>query len=130
MKRLSLFLLVLLCFGCSESEVDTFGGIAGTVADEITKEPLAGVKVSLTPGGTSQVTGTEGNFLFDNIDPQEYTLTFTKDDYVSQTQKVSVKAGTASNVQISMEPITPILNVMPEELDFGEETGALAKTCV
>ena len=113
MKRLSLFLLVLLCFGCSESEVDTFGGIAGTVADEITKEPLAGVKVSLTPGGTSQVTGTEGNFLFDNIDPQEYTLTFTKDDYVSQTQKVSVKAGTASNVQISMEPITPILNVMP-----------------
>ena len=70
MKRLSLFLLVLLCFGCSESEVDTFGGIAGTVADEITKEPLAGVKVSLTPGGTSQVTGTEGNFLFDNIDPR------------------------------------------------------------
>ena len=126
MKRLSLFLLVLLCFGCSESEVDTFGGIAGTVADEITKEPLAGVKVSLTPGGTSQVTGTEGNFLFDNIDPQEYTLTFTKDDYVSQTQKVSVKAGTASNVQISMEPITPILNVMPEELDFGEETATLA----
>ena len=126
MKRLSLFLLVLLCFGCSESEVDTFGGIAGTVADVITKEPLAGVKVSLTPGGTSQVTGTEGNFLFDNIDPQEYTLTFTKDDYVSQTQKVSVKAGTASNVQISMEPITPILNVMPEELDFGEETATLA----
>ena len=126
MKRLSLFLLVLLCFGCSESEVDTFGGIAGTVADEITKEPLAGVKVSLTPGGTSQVTGTEGNFLFDNIDPQEYTLTFTKDDYVSQTQKVSVKAGTASNVQISMEPITPILNVMPKELDFGEETATLA----
>lgn len=126
MKRLSLFLLVLLCFGCSESEVDTFGGIAGTVADEITKEPLAGVKVSLTPGGTSQVTGTEGNFLFDNIDPQEYTLTFTKDDYVSQTQKVSVKAGTASNVQISMEPITPILNVTPKELDFGEETATLA----
>ena len=54
------------------------------------------------------MTGTEGNFLFDNIDPQEYTLTFTKDDYVSQTQKVSVKAGTASNVQISMEPITPV----------------------
>ena len=72
------------------------------------------------------MTGTEGNFLFDNIDPQEYTLTFTKDDYVSQTQKVSVKAGTASNVQISMEPITPILNVMPEELDFGEETATLA----
>lgn len=126
MKHLSLFLMVLFCFGCSESEVDTFGGIAGTVADEITGEPLAGVKVSLTPGGTSQVTGTEGNFLFDNIDPQEYTLTFTKDDYVSQTQKVSVKAGMASNVQISMEPIAPVLNVTPKELDFGKETATLA----
>ena len=126
MRHIYLFLILLLCFGCSQSEVDTFGGISGTVADEITREPLPGVKVSLTPNGTSQITGSDGNFLFDNLDPQEYTLTFTKDDYVSQSQKVSVKAGAASSVQISMEPIVPILKVTPTKLDFGRELGSVA----
>lgn len=126
MKHFYYILVLLICFGCSKSEIDTFGGISGTVADEITREPLAGVKVALTPGGTSQVTGTDGNFLFDNLDPQEYSLTFTKDDYVSQSQKVSVKAGTASSVQVSMEPIVPILKATPTKLDFGQETTTLA----
>lgn len=126
MRHIYIFLILLLCFGCSQSEVDTFGGISGTVADEITREPLPGVKVSLTPNGTSQITGSDGNFLFDNLDPQEYTLTFTKDDYVSQSQKVSVKAGAASSVQISMEPIVPILKVTPTKLDFGQEITTLA----
>lgn len=126
MKHFYYILVLLICFGCSKSEIDTFGGISGTVADEITREPLAGVKVALTPGGTSQVTGNDGNFLFDNLDPQEYSLTFTKDDYVSQSQKVSVKAGTASSVQVSMEPIVPILKATPTKLDFGQETTTLA----
>lgn len=126
MKHVCTLLVLLICFGCSKSEVDTFGGISGTVADEVTREPLAGVKVALTPSGTSQVTGTDGNFLFDNLDPQEYTLTFTKDDYISQSQKVSVKAGTASSVQVSMEPIVPILKVTPVKLDFGQEATTLA----
>lgn len=126
MKHLYIILALLLCFGCSQSEVDTFGGISGTVVDEITRAPLAGVKVALTPSGKSQITSAEGNFLFDDLDPQEYTLTFTKDDYVGQTQKVSVKAGPTSSVQVSMEPIVPILKVTPVELDFGQETSTLA----
>ena len=125
-NKFYLFIASLFIIGCSSDEVDTFGGISGTVADEITREPLAGVKVALTPIGSSQVTGTDGNFLFDNLDPQEYTLTFTKDGYVSQSQKVSVKAGLASSVQVSMEPIVPVLKATPTKLDFGQETTTLA----
>ena len=79
MKRIFLILsIILLTCACSEPIVETFGNISGVVRDSRTNEPVEGVKVTLTPTGASQVTDIEGSFLFDNLDPQEFTLMFTK----------------------------------------------------
>ena len=95
-------LFVFLFSACSEVPVDTFGNIAGTVSDAQSGALLAGVTVSLSPTGYSQVTGNDGAFQFDNLDVQEYTLTFKRVGYESTQHKVTVKPGLSSSVQITM----------------------------
>lgn len=119
-KSLLLFVATLCLSACYEPVVvDTFGSISGVVQDANLVAPLAGVRVALTPLGTSQLTGQDGTFLFDNLDVQEYTLIFTKDGYQSEQQKVSVKPGYTSSVHMSMTPLVGAFVVSPAELDFG-----------
>jgi len=122
MKRLSLPLVALfLALSCSEDPVlNTFGSISGTIQDAKSVSPLSGVKVSITPTGMSQVTGADGTFLFDNLQVQEYTLVFTKDGYKTDQQKVSVKPGVTSTVQVSLTPLSGSFIATPEELYFGD----------
>lgn len=110
MRRLLFLILVPLFFltTCTEPVVDTFGNIAGTVTDSRTHSPLAGVTVKITPTGSSQVTGNDGSFQFDNLDVQEYTISFSKNGYYSHEEKVSVKPGQSSPIQISLTPKSSI----------------------
>lgn len=104
MRRYYLIIaLFLILVGCSEPAVDTFGNIAGTVTDSNTLSPLAGVTVKLSPIGYSQVTGNDGTFQFDNLDVQEYTISFSRVGYVPHEEKVSVKPGLSSSIQITMK---------------------------
>ena len=90
---------------CTEPAVDTFGNIGGTVSDASSGVRLSSVLVVLTPTGYSQVTNSEGVFQFDNLDVQEYTLTFSREGYQSYQHKVTVKPGLSSSVQISLKEI-------------------------
>lgn len=128
MKRIILSCLTIYfcCIACSEPEVSTLGSISGIVVDASSKDAISGVKVTLSPGGSSQLTGKDGTFSFEELESQEYTLSFTKDNYESETQKVMVRANISSNVQISLSPIQPILAVSTNVLNFGNETSTLA----
>lgn len=100
---LSIFLVAALsALSCTQPIYDTFGNIGGIVSDEGSGIPLPGVQVLLTPTGYSQVTNADGAFQFDNLDIQEYTLTFTKAGYETVNHKVTVKPGLSSSVQINM----------------------------
>ena len=119
MKKVLPILLAIVTMSCTDPVIDTFGNISGTVQDAKTVTPLPGVKVALTPTGYSQLTGTDGAFQFDNLDVQEYTLTFSKDGYQAHQQKVSVKPGLSSSVQVSLTPMSGSLEVTPSSLSFG-----------
>ena len=121
MKKVLLLFSSIAAFvlsGCNEYEVDMFGSISGVVSDSEMNEPLSGVKVALSPGGVSQVTSNDGTFAFEGLSAQEYSLTFTRTGYASQTQKVAVKAGVTSSVQVTLETSGPVLYVSEEKLDF------------
>ena len=96
----------MLLMACAEPVVDTFGNISGTVKDANTLSPLAGVTVKLSPVGYSQVTGNNGVFQFDNLDVQEYTISFSRMGYSPYEEKVSVKPGQSSSVQITMNTMS------------------------
>ena len=128
MKKSFICLLLTIFYiaSCTQPVVEVFGSISGYVVDEDSGAAIGGARVTLTPTGSSQVTSTDGEFLFDNLDAQEYTLSIQKDGYKDLSQKVSVKAGVTSSVQVAMSPIQPVLKVEPEVLDFGGEATSLA----
>ena len=104
--------LSIMISACSAPIVDTFGSISGVV--------LAGVTVSLSPSGHSQVTDKEGTFQFENLEPAEYTLTFTMKGYNGANRKTTVKAGASSSVHVTLSPLQYTLSVEPSILDFGK----------
>lgn len=126
MKQLFIFLLVFMGIcatsSCSSdiSEDNKYGSIAGSVSDATTGEPVATVKVKLTPGGNSTVTGTDGSFTFPNLEPAEYTLDFSKEGYKTNSAKISVKAGSPTSAHLLIERIPSIVTADRETLDFGD----------
>ncbi len=111
---------------CIEPEVDVYGSISGIVKNGQTGEFVSGVKVTLSPGGTSQITASDGAFSFENLDSGEYTMSFTKDGFEDESSKVSVKAGVVQNVQIAMIPIQPKISVSTSVLNFAEDGTSLS----
>lgn len=119
-------MVAFLLVNCAQDETTLFGSISGVVKDKITAEALVGVRVTITPGGDSSVTGTDGNFQFKDLDAADYTISYTKDGYTSDSKKVTVLPGINRDASVTLEPIVPILSVTPSKLDFGNENTTLA----
>lgn len=126
MKQLIIFFMFLLgiyaASSCSSdiSEENKYGSIAGSVSDATTGEPVPTVRVKLTPGGNSTVTGTDGSFTFQHLEPAEYTLDFSKEGYKTNSAKVNVKIGTPTSAHLLIERIPSIVTADRETLDFGD----------
>ena len=98
------------------------GGIAGIVADMVTGEPVPTVKLKLSPGGNSTVTGSDGSFQFEELEAGEYTVTYTKDGYRDGTEKLLVKNTLKTDAHLLIERIPAIITADKELLDFGSNT--------
>lgn len=135
MKRtniLSLILLLAVWAGsligigsCTESERDLYGSISGTVTDAETGGTVSGVSIAISPQGDTRTTGSDGTFSFIELAPTDYTLTFTKDGYITDTRVITVQAGIDSRADKAITPIHPQLGVSKEALDFETETTSL-----
>ena len=79
-KVLWIFLVTLMLAGlalysCKDELVQELtGSILGTVADATTGEPVPTVNVSLEPGGKSALTGSDGNYLFSDLEVGSYQV--------------------------------------------------------
>ena len=78
----------------------SYGGIKGTVKSE--EGFVDGCLVSLSPGGQTMITGTNGTFEFTKLSPDEYTISFKKEGYVDNTQSVEIVAGKTVNVDVTL----------------------------
>lgn len=110
---------------CAESERDMYGSISGKVTDAETGGAVSGVSVAISPQGDTRVTGSDGAFSFIELAPTDYTLTFTKDGYITDTRVITVQAGIDSRADKAITPIHPQLSLNKEALDFGTETTSL-----
>lgn len=128
---LSLLAVALFCACSSDiSEESTTGSIAGSVSDRTTGEPVATVNVSLTPGGTSAVTGSDGSFSFVNLAPGNYTLLINKEGYKQNTLSTIVKVGEPTSIHMTIERIPASITADKTKLDFGEKLSTLSFTIV
>jgi carboxypeptidase family protein len=79
--------------------------IAGQVLDSLTKLPIAGATVSLSPTGATALTDANGNFSF-GVAAGTYTVTASAVDYNSASQTVTLNNGQKVNVNFRLVSIT------------------------
>lgn len=108
MKRLiflfSIILLSIVSNSC-QKEAD-FATIYGVVSDSKTGEPIKDANVVLTPSGRNYTTKTDGKFEFDELDPQQYTVTVYKTDYKTEYETIVALADSRieRNIKITKKP--------------------------
>ena len=96
-----------------------YGSIKGLVRDQDDNSFIANCLVSLSPGGSSVTTGSDGSFEFKDLSAGDYTLNFKKTGYPDMSEKVTVIRGKATNVNVMMKLVDPI-TFSESELDFGD----------
>lgn len=98
---------VIMCMsGCSSSDdFEIFAKIQGTVTDYSTGLPIQGANVTLTPSGLSRVTDDNGNYRFDELDDQQYTLTVQKSGYQPNRKTVMAVSGETQQVDVQLTAI-------------------------
>lgn len=121
MKKFVYLIAFLLFSACTSSLPESgSGNIVGIVADKTTGEPIAKVNVILEDSGASTVTGTDGNFSFQNLQAGNYTLLLRKEGYKDVRHTVSVSGSQATESHLLIERIPGLLTLDRDELDFGE----------
>lgn len=90
------------CFSCKKENYDIYASIDGFIYDEVDGEPLNGVTITITPGGKSMVTGSDGYFEFTSLDPQQYSISAQKVGYSSNRRTVTGVSGEYVHVTITL----------------------------
>ena len=104
MKKILFMCLIALplFFSCTKEEIDSFGTLYGVVTDTNTGDPLGNVTVTLSPGGITKLTGSDGLFEYTELTPQQYTITVQKSGYQTNRKTVSAVVGERVQVNITM----------------------------
>lgn len=125
MKKLFDLLVVFFVFisfvSCATDEAKLTGDIFGRITDSRSGEPLGFVTVTLTPGGKSTITGSDGTFLYSDITPGQYSLQAQKEGYNTNYKQIAIVAGeTASgDMALTRAAVSQNVEITPSELKFG-----------
>ena len=122
--------LVLINHSCKpkEEEEPEPGSIYGVVTDKATGEPVKTAGVELSPLGLKTVTGSEGQFEFNELEAGDYKLFVTKTGYVELVSNtIVVKSAQTAKGDVQIEKLPAALKVVDDKgeeidsLDFGEQ---------
>lgn len=123
-----LLLSSLLLWSCVEDLVSYTGNIIGKVTDARTGMPLDGATVTITPGGLSRTTGSNGIFEFRDLEAKQYEIQVQKDGYVTNNKTINVNMGTDAVGDIMMTPVKQDgqLALSVSTLNFGSQSTSLS----
>ncbi|MBQ3368535.1 carboxypeptidase regulatory-like domain-containing protein, partial [bacterium] len=101
------------------------GSIYGIVTDKATGESIINAGVELQPVGLKTVTGSDGQFEFNEVATGTYTLFVTKTGYSDSSSDITVESGKQSKGDVQLEKLPAALRIVDDdgkdisELDFG-----------
>lgn len=111
---LLLFGLILVT-ACESQPINT-GTIHGVVTDYATGEPIKTASVTLMPIGYTTITGSEGQFQFDNLEPRTYQLMIQKTGYeILTTTNLQLSLGATIPQALQMTVMPPSLKVLDDK---------------
>lgn len=114
-KIISILLITLLFISCGEDGtigLVEYGDLTGKVVEKEGFAPLENVKITISPTNNTVFTDTEGNFKFENIETQEYSVQAVKEGYLDEFEGVTVGEEGVVNVVLEMQ-ISTALNKPP-----------------
>ncbi|MGB5244784.1 MAG: carboxypeptidase regulatory-like domain-containing protein [Lutimonas sp.] len=106
----------LLLLACGEDTIE-FGGtgkIKGKVVEDISFIPVENAKVELSPSGNTVFTDEEGNFEMENVTIGEYSVSATKEGFLTGYEPAKVEVGSEVNVVFELK-IETANNRPPDE---------------
>ena len=120
--------------GSGDSNVaDETGSIYGVVTDKATGESIINAGVELQPVGLKTVTGSDGQFEFNEVATGTYTLYVTKTGYSDNSNDITVESGKKSKGDVQLEKLPAALRIVDDkgkdidELDFGAEIADVSR---
>lgn len=116
-----LFAAILLTSTCEEPEYDMYGSVFGMITNSKTNEVVSGAQVVLAPGNITAVTGADGNYEFQELEPGQFRLTVSADGYESYTRQITVVVGERIICDVQLTPLEQIsdMELSTDRLDFG-----------
>lgn len=104
--KLFFFLLIIIGFiSCGEKDpIEVTGGITGIVTNMVTGEPISGVNLTLSPGGLSKTSGSDGRYEFQEIEARQYDIQAQTSGYKYNVRTTLVVAGQTAKCDIILEP--------------------------
>lgn len=128
MKLFSLLFCLIALGACEEDPEVLTGNIIGKVTDSSTGEVMQGVTVTITPGGTSRTTGSDGYFEFRDLEPKQYEIQARKNGYTTNNKTVTVITGYDVPGDIQLTPIAQNgkLALDVSTLNFGSQNTSMA----
>lgn len=99
-----LCLISILFISCQEDTIqpELFGGISGTVLDEVTQMPIEGASVTTAPPTISVITDVNGQFTINEAPVGNYNISAAKFGYTKNTISINVKEDVISQAVIYM----------------------------
>ena len=127
-KLFSLLFCLIALGACEEDPEVLTGNIVGKVTDSSTGEVMHGVTVTITPGGLSRTTGSDGYFEFRDLEPKQYEIQARKEGYTTNNKTVTVITGYDIVGDIQLNPIAQDgkLALSVSALHFGSQNSSMA----
>src|SRR5262249_42192988 len=111
--------VIVLSLSATGAAQDADGVIRGTAVDAVTRLPVLGAQVSITPAETAPdlITDPSGTFRFGGLDPDRYGIRVVKAGYRELFRFVTVKPGeTSEALTLNLTPLAEISGrVLDEE---------------
>ncbi|MBX7109807.1 MAG: TonB-dependent receptor [Chitinophagales bacterium] len=103
MKLLPVYLFALVLINFHNATAQSML-LEGTVIDNLTNSPVTGLTVSMEEDHLIALTDTNGYYSFRNISAKMYTVTFSKQDYVTKEMHITVSPAGTTVLNISISP--------------------------
>lgn len=131
MKYFKIFIAILalvVISSCAKDVVDLTCTIEGVVKDQTTGLPLSNCEVILTPTNRTITTAGDGAYSFTGLEQGEYTLTFNRSGYISDTRTASVKSGEVFPVEMLLKAKASF-SLSESIYDFGDLESSMTFMC-
>lgn len=91
-----------------KEEMKKYGTLYGVILNEY-GNPLEGALVEL--GNISRKSNAEGEFLFENLEVNEYTITISKEFYLTKIQKLTIREDKFTRLDVTLNAGEVLLDV-------------------